>query len=328
MPNALDKVGNNSFLSGRFVQGRHGGELGSIKRIVHDGDTISISTGLNFSVRFLGVDTPEISYHRPGQELPFVRPDDPAIAAALADPFGPHLPHIPGVSKALKDALSARATADAGANHYALAVKAQEKLEELVAADTAQLGFDVAAGLPFFLAFAYEALDGYGRFLCYVHPDQPNTPPAQRKRSYNERMLSTGFSAPYFIFPNVDPFRSRGSPLNAAMNAISPQKILQAAPSLRRAREEARRAREAGLGIHKPGEALIFDAFELRFICDRRAPSRWVIDLSGDDRVLRHPQTYLQVPMAEDRLWVPEEFVPVFEDAGWQRGPSPTDLEP
>lgn len=330
MPKALEKVGENekaSFLAGRFVQGRHKGKFASIAQAVHDGDTISTSTALNFSVRFLGIDTPEISYHRPGEERPFVKPTDPKIVSALADPFGQDLAPIGGLSKALKAFLRAKASPQAGANHYDFAKQAHNQLEALISADATELGAAVADGLPFFLAFAYEALDGYGRFLCYVHPDQPTTPKHLRKRSYNERMLQTGLSAPYFIFPNVDPFRSQGSPLTAAMKAISPQNILATADSLTRARNEAKAARSAQLGVHQPGPGLIFDAFELRLICDRRLPSRWIIDLSTDDRVLHHPQTYPAIPLAEDRLWVPAEFVALFESAGWRRGPSPSDLE-
>lgn len=176
------------------------------------------------------------------------------------------------------------------------------------------------------MAFAYEALEGYGRLLCYVHPDQPQAAPGTRKLSYNERMLSTGFSAPYFIFPNIDPFRSQGSPLRAALNAHSPQNILSKAPRLRAARSAVKAARAAGAGIFNPASPLIFDAFELRFLADRRAPNRWLIDLAGDERTLFHPQTYPSIPHPEDRLWVPEEFVALFVSAGWQQGPSPNDL--
>jgi hypothetical protein len=46
----------------------------------------------------------------------------------------------------------------------------------------------------FFLAFASEVMDGYGRFLGFLHPHQENPP---RKASYNERMLQQGWATPY-----------------------------------------------------------------------------------------------------------------------------------
>jgi hypothetical protein len=42
----------------------------------------------------------------------------------------------------------------------------------------------------------------------YVNCDQPNPP---RPESYTERLLATGVVAPYFIWPNLDPYRSQDS---------------------------------------------------------------------------------------------------------------------
>jgi hypothetical protein len=43
-----------------------------------------------------------------------------------------------------------------------------------------------------------------------------------------------------------------------------------------------------------------------------------VIDLSAGDDLLRQPQTYHGIPNVEDRLFVAEEYVALFESKGWQ----------
>ena len=47
-------------------------------------------------------------------------------------------------------------------------------------------------------------------------------------------------------------------------------------------------------------------------------PIRAVIDLSKDDPVILRPQSYFKIPNAEDRLFIPGEFVPLFAARGWQ----------
>jgi len=43
-----------------------------------------------------------------------------------------------------------------------------------------------------------------------------------------------------------------------------------------------------------------------------------VIDLSKDDTVILRPQSYFKIPNAEDRLFIPGEFVPLFAAKGWR----------
>jgi hypothetical protein len=57
--------------------------------------------------------------------------------------------------------------------------------------------------------------------------------------------------------------------------------------------------------------------FELRFLAQRRAPNRWVIDLSQSDNHLLHPQEYT-IPNPEDRLYIPEEYLLLFKSKGWR----------
>ena len=84
------------------------------------------------------------------------------------------------------------------------------------------------------------------------------------------------------------------------------------------ARESVRQARLQGVGIFDPAHPLRIYPFELRFLSRRRPPDRWVIDLSAGDNLLRDPQTYYLIPNVEDRLFVAEEYVPLFVSKGWR----------
>lgn len=327
MARSIFRIGNqNGFLAGRFQRGFFGTELlrdaddneievpkpASVKRIVSDGDTVNVSSSGNFPTRFLGIDTPESSLIAPGTDR-FTKTDAEVFQRLLADPFGPDFAPITGMSAELRAYLSAKAAVDAAARHHAHAEAAEDALEALISDDAAELGRD-----DFFLAFAYEALDGFGRLLCYLHPNQPDAPRADRRPSYNARMLETGLAAPYFIFPNVDPFRARGSPVEAVTEARDPQRILSAAPSLRAARAAVKGARDAGRGMFDPTNPIGYLAFEFRFLARRALPSRWVMDLSTDAARLLPPQRYFEIENVEDRLFVPSEFVPLFGAAGWR----------
>jgi hypothetical protein len=57
--------------------------------------------------------------------------------------------------------------------------------------------------------------DRYGRLLGFLDRDQPDTQAAQRLGSYNERRLGAGWVSPYFIWPNINPFREAGSVVGA-----------------------------------------------------------------------------------------------------------------
>ncbi|GFE66039.1 hypothetical protein [Litoreibacter roseus] len=316
----------NGFLAGTFQFGFFGrktlelsdgttrevGQTGSTRQIVADGDTINVSSENNFPIRFLGIDMPESRLFPPGGTT-FTSTDNDVFQRLLANPFAAEFPPITDLTSDLRNRLLGLADPDAATRHHAYAKDAEDALEMLILQDRDEIGTD-----SFFLAFAYDALDFFGRLLAYVHPDQPDSAPADRRESYNMRMLGTGLAAPYFIFPNVDPFRARGSPVSAAAMADDPKTILEAAPSLRAARDAVATAREAGLGIHDPDRPILFQAFELRSLARRTVPSRWVIDLSGNDRVLLSPQRYFEVENLEDRLFVPAEFVPLFEATGWR----------
>lgn len=79
-----------------------------------------------------------------------------------------------------------------------------------------------------------------------------------------------------------------------------------------------RQAREQHEGIYNAQAPLLLEPFEVRFLAQRHAPNRWVIDLGKSDSILVYPQNYFSVTNPEDRLFVPEEYVPLFVQKGWQ----------
>jgi hypothetical protein len=67
--------------------------------------------------------------------------------------------------------------------------------------------------------------------------------------------------------------------------------------------------------------------FELRALAQRRVPNRWVINLNekpaaGKVNRLYHSQVYARIPL-EDRLFVPERYVPLFVAKGWEAAVPP-----
>ena len=101
-------------------------------------------------------------------------------------------------------------------NHAKHAAAAEDKLEELVSADVVNFAAGENAELVFFLRYAKDVIDRYGRLLAYltVNVDKDNLAAAP-KLSYDERMLEEGMAAPYFIWPNFDPFKKQPTLLGA-----------------------------------------------------------------------------------------------------------------
>jgi hypothetical protein len=132
--------------------------------------------------------------------------------------------------------------------------------------------------------------------------------------TYRERMLRAGLALPYFIWPNLDPFKL--------------PRLADAVPEPSAARELARHgrlgeqrrcvaaARESHSGVFGD-DPLRLHAFELRFLARRRAPEWWLIDLARDDGRLIQPVDYHRIAV-EDRLYVPEQYTDLFVSRGWR----------
>lgn len=310
---AIEQIKNLTV--GYAAFGPRSGKPMTVRQAVHDGDTITVQAEGNFGVRFLGIDTPEISFQLPGSNE-FVSLSDPRWEAYLSDPFATPFdqPLAPGLLAYLRGRVGQRAAA----NHHEHAQSAEVELESAVTKDMGVLG-QTAEDFLFFMAFAHEVMDRYGRLLGYINRYQRDPSlPEPRPLSYNERQLQTGRAMPYFIWPNIDPFRAQGSVLEAVLAPGTAQDVARTVPRLRDAREWVRQARVQKFGLYDPGNALRLEPFEVRLLARRMPPDRWVIDLSKNDDALIEPQGYYTIPNPEDRLFIPAEYVPLFRERGWR----------
>ena len=312
MTKAIEQL-SSGLIVGHAGLGFRDGVTGSVRQQVHDGDTINVRAVGNFGVRFLGVDAPEISFKLPG-EGGFTGLSNMKLEKYLSDPFK-HWPRETRLNQDLIKYLKAKIKPGVALNQHRQATQAEDELEKEVSKDLEDLG-QTAMEFQFFLAFAYEVMDRYGRLLCFINRYQSE---GERPLSYNERLLQAGVVNPYFIWPNINPFREKKPLVNAVIEPRKAKEEAQRDPLLRKAREGIRRARREGRGIFNPKDPLQLEPFEVRFLADQRRPTRWVIDLSKNDDVLIKPQKYYTIRNQEDRLFVPEEYVALFVEKGWKR---------
>jgi len=312
MGKAIEQL-QSGLIVGHAGLGFRDGVTGSVRQQIHDGDTINVRALGNFGVRFLGVDVPEISFKLPG-ERGFTGLSNVKWEKYLSDPFT-HWPQESCLNKDLINYLKHKIKPGVALNHYRHATQAEDELEKEVSKDLEDLGQSEDT-FRFFLSFAYEIMDRYGRLLCFLNRYQPE---GERPLSYNERLLHAGVVSPYFIWPNVNPFRQKKPLVNAVIEPKKAKEEAQKDPLLRKAREGVRRARQEGRGIFDPKDPLQLEPFEIRFLAGQRPPTRWVIDLSKNDDILIKPQKYYTIKNQEDRLYVPEEYVALFVEKGWKR---------
>lgn len=293
------------------------GVSGSVYR-PHDGDTINIKILGNFGVRFLGVDSPEISFGLPTKGK-YTELSNSMWETYLSNPFAKDLrPFDPPLSQRLIDYLKNRVGAGAALNQYHHAIDAKDTLEKEILRDIGVLN-QTEEDFRFFLVFANEMMDRYGRFLCFVNRYQSNlTEPKPRPYTYNERLLRKGKVSPYFIWPNINPFRKE-SVVKAVDSPINFRDKINKDKTLKSARSWVRNARRRKIGIFDETNPLRLEPFEIRFLARRQAPDRWVINLSKKDNILIQPQEYYSISNAEDRLFIPKEYIPLFVENGWVR---------
>jgi hypothetical protein len=297
-----------------FIRRGANGQPQSLNAAIPDGDTIGVHVLGSGSVRFLGIDSPEKSFELPG--FGSRRLDSAEWENYLTDPFRPEFGAY-DLDPQLEAHLRGRVGAGAATNHRFHGDRAEQALTALVQSDIDVLGQNLET-FGFFSAFSFEVFDTYGRFLAFINRNQPKAnDPAPRPLSYNERMLENGAALPYFIWPNVDPFR-QVSILDAVMAPGTANSVAEASPSLRRAREFVRQARANGIGVFDAANPLRFEAFEVRYLGRREVPNRAVIDLSRNDSVILQAQNYFRIPHPEDRLFIPPAFVPLFVTRGWR----------
>jgi hypothetical protein len=95
-------------------------------------------------------------------------------------------------------------------------------------------------------------MDRYGRLLGYINRHQldPETP-TPWPLTYNERLLEASMVSPYFIWPNVNPFRASESVI-ATAEELAPghaRDVADGEPTLRRARQWVGNARQRRIGL-------------------------------------------------------------------------------
>lgn len=314
MPNVFFTIGNNSRAIAS-IRRTAAGQPQTLNTSIPDGDTIGVHLEGSTSVRFLGIDTPEKSF-----DLAVVqggnRLDSAQWDSYLTDPFLPQFGPF-DLEPELIAHLRNRIGPGAGVNHHTHASGAGTALIAMVQADMNSLGQNLDT-FGYFIAFSFEVFDSNGRFLAFINRNQPDPiNPSPRPLTYNERMLQQGMAMPYFIWPNIDPFRE-ASLLDAVLTPGTANQVAQATTALRRARDSVRQARVNGLGVFDPANPLRFEAFEIRYLGRRRPPSRAVIDLSRNDDVILRPQSYFHIPNPEDRLFIPPAFIPLFVSRGWR----------
>lgn len=313
----IEQLGNGLTI-GRARLGRSRGVTGTPAQRVHDGDSVSVELTGNLGVRLLGIDAAEVSFQLP-LDRPFRRISSPEWERFLADPFArAYPPFQPPLPRPLRDHLRRRLTRQGAGNHARHAEAARQTLIRLVTADIAALGQDKDT-FEFFVGFAHEIMDRYGRLLGYLNRRQPDPLlPQPRPDSYNERLLDLGVVAPYFIWPNIDPFREQPSLLDAVPPPGQAREWAESSATLQRARSAVAAARTARVGIFDRADPLLLMPFELRYLARRTPPERLVIHLGSDSDRLLAPHDYYLVRRHEDRLFVAPEYAPLFASRGWR----------
>lgn len=289
----------------------------SVKKAVHDGDTVKVDPDGHLSIRFLGIDTPEISFSHP--EDGKFKNIYPHFKEYLTDPFSDKYNDSDkfknDLGEGLVNYLQQKLGDSCAENHFNHAKSAEKELEKYIQDDVSDLSS--IDKYRFFMAFAYDVMDRYGRLLCYLHP---HLPPSKREGriSYNEEMLRSGKALPYFIFPNINPFRRSRGIMEAIPDPQDFKSYVDSDISLSQAREFVKAAREQKLGVFDSQNPLMLEPFELRFLARRVGPPRNVIDLTDDDPILLKPTNYYQIPNPEDRLFINPEHVLLFREKGYQ----------
>jgi endonuclease YncB( thermonuclease family) len=304
--------------------GHFNGSPGSSEKQVHDGDTLRVQLDGNVSVRLLGIDTPEVSFLLPEPKAGFVSIEDPRWDTFLADPFHDRWGPIPGgIPDRLISWLTSRFAPGSAEAHRIHAAAATQELRSELDRDM-QVLQQTPETFRYYMGFGFEIMDGYGRLLCMMNRSQPQRDvPEPRPPSYNLRLLGRGRAFPYFIWPNINPWDRPATIEEAVIPAGRAKTVAVGDEQLRQARNAVREARSRHLGVFDAMRPLLLEPFELRNLCRRSTPKRWLIDLDSNSHELVHPLNYPSIPHPEDRLWIPSLYIHLFEKAGWQRQAAP-----
>lgn len=312
MSKAIEQL-KSGLIVGHFGFGEHASGIGTPAQTATDGDTVNARALGNLSVRFLSNDTPECRFPLPGDPERFLSTSNPEWEDFLSNPFAAKYGPLV-LDAGLKAYLLPRLKSGTAANHHRHAKNAEAALESEIKNDMTQMNWSKEK-FEFFLAFAHEVTDRYGRLLAYINRKDAS---ASRPADYNTRQLEKGVACAYFIWPNVGKFTGAASITDLVLKPSTANQWATKDKYLQHSREAVATARQNKFGIFDKTDPLMIEPFELRYLAGRRAPNRWVIDLSKKDDVLIAPQNYYQVPHMEDRLFLPEEYVSLFVAKGWK----------
>ena len=204
-----------------------------------------------------------------------MRTDEPAWQAFLDDPFAPDLPPI-SLSEALRDHLAPPPRKDErGESLPRHAEAAARGLEAEIAADLAATG-KAPEDLHLRVLFEREPLDAYGRMLGWISvEDTGDWRPADLQPPDDDQ--GPGDALLHLAQRRPLPLRSEAALSRAGAGQRRPH-FASTDEKLAQAREWYKSNREAGVGVFDPEDPLLLQPFELRYLAQRRAPDRWVID--------------------------------------------------
>ena len=195
------------------------------------------------------------------------RSTGPSGSSTLTNPFANGFP-VALLEAPLAAHLQPRFGPGAAANHHRHAVAAGDHLRQMIHGDEVALA-QTPEQFRYFLAFSYEVFDRYGRFLAFVNRNQPDANvPGPRPPSYNERQLAAGRALPYFIWPNVNPFREAPTIVDAVPRPGTARAVAESG-DLKHARAAVKLARANGVGVFDPADPLRIAAFEIRYLGSR-----------------------------------------------------------
>jgi hypothetical protein len=78
-----------------------------------------------------------------------------------------------------------------------------------------------------------------------------------------------------------------------------------------------KKARDSKIGIFDSNSPLLLLPFELRYLARRDPSDRYVLDMFAARPKLISPTRYQIINNVEDRLFIPEEYVPLFKAKGY-----------
>jgi hypothetical protein len=161
--------------------------------------------------------------------------------------------------------------------------------------------------------------------LCYISKGEWLGGEQENNLTYNEMMLEQGAAVPHFIFPNTDGFRNAfeenysllESIPNVTNNKEAFYQFMQNDKCLQKAIGLVKEARKLSNSVWNKDKPLKLLPFELRFLQRRDAPDRYVMNLSSRAPKIYPPKRYYEIPIEEDRFFIPSDYIPLFTERGY-----------